>query len=318
MSAVLSVDRSKLDPSTHFLFQHRIFKLPDARFEVSGRDRSPVLRVKLGELDAVIPIDDVASEFGIKPDAPDGQLLVQVAQGLRFVRDIRPGDSIPSELLDGTASWRVEDHHREIAKNRLMMQVATWLGGSESVVLDLSELRRLSVDTAIQDKIRDGINRIAETLGLGACRRDEVLDMIDRFARELSYIEALRDRYSLAGSIGEKLMRVEKLYRNERQFHEEVRRTHILFRPAVRGFSGLFYQADAQTGEIVAVLKSYDSMVKFIREVRDELHQRLIVWDTIIPAWNINLTRRHDDIREAVRATYLFVAFHFPQTHDWL
>ena len=318
MSAVLSVDRSKLDPSTHFLFQHRIFKLPDARFEVSGRDRSPVLRVKLGELDAVIPIDDVASEFGIKPDAPDGQLLVQVAQGLRFVRYIRPGDSIPSELLDGTASWRVEDHHREIAKNRLMMQVATWLGGSESVVLDLSELRRLSVDTAIQDKIRDGINRIAETLGLGAGRRDEVLDMIDRFARELSYIEALRDRYSLAGSIGEKLMRVEKLYRNERQFHEEVRRTHILFRPAVRGFSGLFDQADAQTGEIVAVLKSYDSMVKFIREVRDELHQRLIVWDTIIPAWNINLTRRHDDIREAVRATYRLVAFHFPQTHDWL
>lgn len=318
MTVVLSNNRAELDPSTHFLFQHRIFMLPDARFEVSGRDRSPVLRVKLGELDAVIPIDDVASEFGIKPDSQDGRLLVQVAQGLRFVRDIRPGDSIPSELLDGTASWRVEDHHREIAKNRLMMQVATWLGGSESVVLDLSELRRLSVDSAIQDKIRDGINRIAETLGLGTGRRDEVLDMIDRFARELSYIEALRDRYSLAGSIGEKLARVEKLYRDEKQFHEEVRRARTLFRPAVQGFSGLFEQADAQTGEIVTVLKSYDSMVKFVREVRDELHQRLIVWDTIIPAWDINLTRRHDDIREAVRATYRFVAFHFPQTHDWL
>lgn len=59
-------------------------------------------------------------------------------------------------------------------------------------------------------------------------------------------------------------------------------------------------------------------MVKFVREMRDELHQRLIIWDTIIPAWDVNLERRHDDIREAVRATYRFVAFHFPQTHDWL
>ncbi|EDP64401.1 hypothetical protein BAL199_09268 [alpha proteobacterium BAL199] len=318
MNSAAQDDRSRLDPSTHFIFQHRIFKLPDARFEVSGRDRAPVLRVKLGELDAVIPIDDVSSEFGIKPDAQDGKLLVQVAQGLRFIRDIRPGDSIPSELLDGTASWRVEDHHREIAKNRLMMQVATWLGGSESVVLDLRELRRMSVDASIQDKIREGITQIAGTLGLGANRRDEVLDMIDRFARELCYIEALRDRYNLAGSIGDKLGRVAKLYRDEKQFHEEVRRAQILFRPAVSGFTGLFDQVDAQTSEIIAVLKGYDSMVKFVREMRDELHQRLIIWDTIIPAWNVNLERRHDEIREAVRATYRFVAFHFPQTHDWL
>lgn len=318
MAAAVLDDRTRPDPNTHFVFQHRVFQLPDARFEIAGRDRGPVLKVKLGDLDAVIPVDDVATEFGIKPDSPDGRLLVMVAQGLRFVKDIRPGDSIPSELLDGTASWRVQEHHREIAKNRLMMQIATWLVGHESVVLDLSELRKMSVDPGIQDRVRDGVTRLADALGLGPSRRDEVLDMIDRFARELSYIEALRDRYNLAAGIAEKLVVVEKLYRDEKHFHEEVRRAQILIRPAIQSFSGLFEQIDAQTSEIVAVLKSYDSMVKFVREMRDELHHRLVIWDEIIPSWDIVLKHRNDPIRDAVRATYRFVAFHFPQTHDWL
>jgi len=318
MAAALPDDRSRPDPSTHFAFQHRVFALPDARFDMAGRERSPVLRVQLGDIDAVIPIDDVASEFGIQPDTQDGRLLVQVAQGLRFVKDIRPGDSIPSEILDGTASWRVQEHHREIAKNRLMVQIATWLVGHESVILDLRELRRMSVDAGMQDRVRDGVSKIATALGLGADRRDEVLDMIDRFARELSYIEALRDRYNMAGGIADKLGVIEKLYRDEKLFYEEVRRARILIRPAIQSFSGLFEQVDAQTSEIVSVLKSYDSMVKYIREMRDELHQRLMIWDEIIPAWDISLEHRNDSIRNAVRATYRFVAFQFPQTHDWL
>lgn len=317
--AVASVATSdKLDPNTHFVFQHRVFQLPDARFELSGRDRSPVMRVQLGDIDAVIPIDDVASEFGIMPDSPDGKLLVTVSNSLKFVKDIRPGDSIPSELLDGTASWRVEEHHRELAKNRLMVQVATWLTGDESVVLDMTELRRMATDADMQHKVRDGITKIADGLGLGADRRDEVLDMIDRFARELCYIEALRDRYNSARGIMVKLNRARKLYKDDKHFYEEVNRAAILIRPAMQGFNSLFDQVDAQTAEIMVVLKSYDAMVKYVREIRDELHQRLLIWDQAIKLWNIPVEKRNDRIRDAVRDTYRFVAFHFPQTHDWI
>ena len=66
MAAALQDDRVKRDPSTHFIFQHRVFQLPDARFDLSGRERGPVLRVKLGDLDAVVPIDDVAAIFADK------------------------------------------------------------------------------------------------------------------------------------------------------------------------------------------------------------------------------------------------------------
>src|SRR3546814_10596150 len=199
-----------------------------------------------------------------------------------------------------------------------MIQVATWLGGEESIMLDLRELRRMAVDASVQERVRDGVTRLADALDLGAERRDEVLDMIDRFARELCYIEALRDRYSLAVGIVDKLLKVERLYRDEKHLVEEVRRARILMRPAVQSFTGLFEQVDAQTAEIVGVLKSYDAMVKFVREMRDELHQRLAVWRDIIPVWEIDLRHRSATVREAVRATYRFVSFNFPQTHDWL
>lgn len=317
--AVANADTSdKLDSNTHFVFQHRVFQLPDTRFELSSIDRHPVMHVKLGDIDAVIPIDDVSIEFGISPDSPDGKLLVVVSNSLKYVKDIRPGDSIPSELLDGTASWRVDDHHRELAKNRLMVQVATWLTGNESVVLDMAELRRMSTDSSMQQKVRDGISKIAEELGLGSGRRDEVLDMIDRFARELCYIEALRDRYNAARGIAVKLNKVGKLYKEDKHFYEEVNRAGILMRPAMNGFTNLFDQVDAQTGEIMAVLKTYDAMVKYVREIRDELHQRLIIWDKAIKMWNIPIEKKHDRIRDAVRETYRFVAYHFPQTHDWV
>ena len=40
------------------------------------------------------------------------------ARGVRFVKEIRPKDSIPSELLDGTASWSYEERHNASARAR--------------------------------------------------------------------------------------------------------------------------------------------------------------------------------------------------------
>ena len=63
-------------------------------------------------------------------------LLDVVEKGLRFVHEIRPGDSIPSELLDGTASWRVEERHRRRARGRLMAQLIAWTAGEGLMTAD--------------------------------------------------------------------------------------------------------------------------------------------------------------------------------------
>ena len=58
-------------------------------------------------------------EFDLGDESNDAKLLDSVAKSLKYVKQIRPNDLIPQEILDGTASWSVEDRHRAVARDRL-------------------------------------------------------------------------------------------------------------------------------------------------------------------------------------------------------
>ena len=107
------------------------------------------------------------------------------------------------------------------------------------------------------------------------------------------------------------------MYRGDRQFTDEVQRAKILIEKPINDFSLLFDQVDGQTGEILTLLKSYDQQITFIREMRDELHQNLMIWEEIIEQWDINLNERSKQARAVVQSTYRFVASNFPQVQDW-
>ncbi|MEQ8332246.1 hypothetical protein [Nisaea sp.] len=311
-------EEGALDPSTHFAFEHRIFKVNGAHFMLSGQDRTAALRVKVGDLEASVPLESLCTEFGIDEDSQDGKLLVTVRKGLNYVKDIRPGDTIPRELLDGSASWSIEEKHLERAKNRLMAQIAKWVSGEDVFMPGEADIQAEMAKPETKERIQKGIADIAEKLGLGADRKQEVIDLVDRVARELAYIEALRDRFTHAGAIQNKLLQVAALHRGDRQFVSEVQRVRTLMEPPIRDFSFIFDQVDAQTGEILTVLKSYDKQINFIREMRDELHKKIMIWDEVIETWEIDLSSRSKGIREAVQSTYRFVAYNFPQAQDWM
>src|SRR5262249_8302039 len=82
---------SPLDRSTHFAFEHKLFQLANAHFVLNAADGTAVLRVKLGDLDAVLTLPTVRAEFDITKESHDGQLLAIVEKGLRYVKEIRPG-----------------------------------------------------------------------------------------------------------------------------------------------------------------------------------------------------------------------------------
>ena len=310
-------EEGALDPSTHFAFEHKIFKVNGAHFKLTGQDRIPALRVKVGDLEASVPLESLCTEFGIEEDSQDGKLLVTVRKGLNYVKDIRPGDTIPRELLDGSASWSIEEKHLERAKNRLMAQIAKWVSG-ENVSMEESDIQAELAKSETKARIQNGVADIAEKLGLGKERKQEVLDLVDRVARELAYIEALRDRFAHASAIQTKLLQVIALHRGDRQFTSEVQRVRTLMEPPIRDFSFIFDQVDAQTGEILTVLRSYDKQINFIREMRDELHKKIMIWDEVIETWELDLSTRSKGIREAVQSTYRFVAYNFPQAQDWM
>ena len=303
--------------TTTFSFRNKIFGLDGGYFSMTRDSMEPVFHVTLGDLRAALPLPTLCAEFGIARDSPDGKLLSIVEKSLRFVKEIYPNDSIPRELLDGSASWSVEDRHRQIAQSRLAVQVSTWLSGAQAVIGDVEQLQQLADDPATKQRVQSAIGEIAEKLGLGREGRQQVMDKIDQFARELAYIEALRERCGSVKQIVVLLNRLLKTYRADKSVAEDIVRILQLLRTPVADFDATFSLIDVQTGQILGVLQSFNSQVEFVREMRNDLHERLMKWDDLLVKWEGMSTVRSPEVEALIKETYRFVAYHFPQGQSW-
>jgi hypothetical protein len=311
------------DRSTHFVFEAKVFTLDKAYFSLE-HEKEPIFHVLLGTLSAALPLPTLRAEFNIDPGSNDGKLLDIIEKSLRYVKEIRPNDSIPSELLDGSASWAVDDRHRTIATSRLIVQLSSWLAGEETVISDVTQLEQLAEDPATKQRMQNAVGEIAERIGIGRARKQEVMDKINDFARELSYIEALRDRYGATKQIVGTLSRLSKVYGNDRSVTEEIVRIQQLLRPPLTEFEATFNLIDAQTSEILNILKKFGAQVDFVREMRDDLSFRLRLWDGLIDRWGNNtLTRpgqalaRTGEAEALIKETYRFAAQNFLQGQTW-
>lgn len=302
--------------SQQFRFVHKVFSVPGSYFSPAADTGEATFYVPLGDVQGVLTLPQLASAFNLAGTA-DGELLNVVRKGLAFVKRIHPGNSIPSELLDGSASWSVDDRHRVIAESRLRVQLGTWMAGKEASARDVTDLLKLANDPEIRDKMQEAITTIAERLGLGRARRVEVLDRVDRLARELSYIEALRDRFAAVKMIVMKLGQLAALYGPERGFSEEIRRVLVLMRKPMAEFEGIFVQIDGQTSEIISVLGNFERQIGFIREARDTLHSKFMPWDGLIGRWQDLAVEIGTPAEALLRATYRFMARHFSQDENW-
>jgi hypothetical protein len=303
--------------STHFTFEHKIFAVGGAYFSLTNDTREPVLHVPLGELNAALTLQTLRLEFDIANQSPDGKLLNIIEKSLRYVMEIRPDDSIPCELLDGTASWRVEDRHRQIAQARLALQLSAWVSKEEVVMTDVSQFARLADDPATKARVQKAIAEIAERLGIAYDHRQQVMDKIELFGRELAYIEALRDLQGQVKTIYLKLNKLSKIYAREKAVSEDIVRVLQLLRAPVGDLESTFGVVDAQTGDIMSILKNYDMQVNFVREYRDDLHFRLREWHDLSAKWSALELIRSTDSEALIKESYRFAAHHFPQQQSW-
>jgi hypothetical protein len=306
-----------VDRSTHFLFEHKLFQVKGARFAFTADGAEPAFYVTLGDLKAALRLNSLQTEFHIEAESPDGKLLGIIERSLRFVKEIRPGDSIPREILDGSASWKVEDRHRLIAQRRLAVQIASWFNGHERVIVEEGALEEIAEDPTTKSRVNAAMKDIAEKLGLGADRRQEVLDRVDELARELSYIEALRERCGAVRMVVAKTGQLAKIYQKDRSVIADLARIQALLTRPITEFDDIFAQVDAMTGEILNVLRKFTAQVRFIRDARDRLHTRLMTWDPIIAQWEMLELARGAPCEAAIKELYRFAARHFPQQQDW-
>jgi hypothetical protein len=301
--------------STHFDLQHAVFQMEDVRFLVAADDQ-PSMLMKLGDVDVAMTIKALRAEFKLDLTA-DGDLLDQLVEGLRFVKVIRPGDSIPREILDGSASWSIEERHHDIAKGRITLQISTWLGGEEQVISDENSLLQLAEDPAIKQRVQAAFAEIAVRLGLPRDRKQEVIDRIETLARELAYVEALRERFGVIGKLRAKLMEFRTIYRRDRSIDEELQRIENLMRRPFAEIEAIFDQVDAQSGEIIAMLRNINNQIEFIRKSRDDLHVRMMLWDDVVVEWAGLKPERSLDNEAVLRSLYRFLARNFNIEKTW-
>src|SRR4051794_25196606 len=88
-------------------------------FRLSEGARVASMVVHLDAQEAVLPLQSVAREFKIDAESADGKMLSLIEQSLDFVVSLRLGDTLPSELSGGQASWEPTEQDRRIAASRV-------------------------------------------------------------------------------------------------------------------------------------------------------------------------------------------------------
>jgi len=159
---------------------------------------------------------------------------------------------------------------------------------------------------------------LSETFALSPDKKQEIINKIQQIGHELSFIEGLRERFTSITDIPPKIERLSKFYGNQTTTWEELDRVRVLLREAIEDIETVFDMVDAQTCEILTVLRSFDLHIEHIREARDDLHRRFMDWDEIIEPWQSEAgTERGDDVEQLIRQTYRRLAQMFPQTQEW-
>lgn len=299
-------------------FEHKFFgSFEDLYFRLTESGEA-VAVIKLANNEAILAFEGIKREFMLTAQSADGRMLDKIAEGLQYMRGLRPGDPLPKEVLTREASWEPTDRHRRIAHQRLTMQLVTWLTGNEHIFTSVEELMQVADDPQVKKNINLAFAEAAEELGLGRERREEVVRYIEGLAKELAYIEAERDVLVEIKKIDEKLQGLRRIYSADRSMIETTDQVARLSQRALKVFHDYFEQIDAQTGEILAMLKNIENQIDYIRQVRDELHRRLLPWEDFLPIWRTIYVVRSDENTNRIRDIYQFLAPRFMQVNEWV
>jgi len=297
--------------NTHFDFQSRVFQAPGAHFELKGQPKKPMFAVDMGAGQGYISLKDLRHTFFIEPGSHDDRLIDRAEAGLHFVPDIRPGDEIPNEILDGTASWTVARKHKQIARDRLQVQLLSWMSGKPIVYASPEDLKKIIADEANKKSLKDAFNKAAIALGIDPKESEKVLDRIETLAREICYIEALRDRARELLKIRANIEVLLKVYSADQRVSADLGRIKLLMAKAIAETDQVFNNIDAETADVLSALMSIDDIIRSVRRARDDMHFILMEWDPVLAKWQKLEMVRSQEVDKALSATYQFLAKRF-------
>ncbi len=296
-------------------FEHPFFAaLRDGLFRMSEHTRAPAFAVRYGDVEGVLSFPAIRRELGLAEGSPDAAMLESIGSALKFVSLLRIGDPLPAEVLTGEASWTVEPRHSELALSRLTMQLVTWSTGEEASITDLEALSQVVDDPATRAKAEQAVAAASARVSMAT---EEVKATLRRLAEELSYVEAMRERFQVILAMRAKLDLVRRRAHGERSLLDIAHAVTRLMTIAVKELQNQLEQVDAQTGEVVAMLKNPEAQVRYIREKRDELYCRLVAWTDLLDRWSRLEPKASEQAAGLLRDTYRFLAPRYMPSQEW-
>ncbi|MEM8985675.1 MAG: hypothetical protein AAGC95_03040 [Pseudomonadota bacterium] len=300
--------------NTKFDFEHKVFHTPGAVFTYSRHTKQVFFSLKLGEMDAKIPIDTLCNEINLEEDANDLVLLDLLRKGIVYVNVIRTGDDIPAELLDGSASWSIDDRHRDAAKMKLTAVTLDWLDGGGGGTVE-ARVAAMVEDEDAQKRVNEALSKIAKELKLGD--KQKVIDRFEKLSNELAYLEALRDHYKGVFQIQQNLRMLQSIYGADRQTAEDINRMGILIQGPVAKINEAFQEVDGHTEDIKSAIRNFEAEIEYLRQMRDKLHIDSRIWEDMLKSWKGVAPEQSAEVEALLKETYRFLAQNFTISQQW-
>jgi len=303
-------------PGEDCVLAHPVFTaFGPALFRRAENDGVPVMVVPMGAREAVVPLKGLQREFGISEESDDGRMLELIAASLDFVSSVQLGEPLPTEVLTGEASWQPDDRFRELAANRLRVQLMNWLNPDTDAVT-AEALGHLDEDRDLRRQVQTAFERAAEALGLPDSQ--EVVRLLELLSEELAYIEALRaGLLERVRSLVARLTRLGRGLRGDRNRMETLTQVQRLTTLAAQQIGSRFDQVDAQTGEVLSALRNIESQQAFIRINRDFLYRSLRAWETVLKEWDSAGMALDETVWQTIARTYQFLAPRYMPVKEW-
>ena len=317
MSAAESQNQSQgqsLDANTHFVFENKVFQVEGCYFSLTEGSREVILNIPMGDIIGSLKLASLCAEFGIEKGYNDDVLLNLVKRGIPYVRQIRPNDVIPSEVLDGSASWQIDNRHASLAMTRLSMRLVNWLTGSDMDTMDPAAVLAIAEDKEMAERVNQGLEKASNIIKK---KKEEVIVRFENLAKELAYIEALRDYYLGIYQLFGRLKKFQAIYSDDANLVQEIERMRQLMKPPVGKVRETFERIDLATMEVLPLIKSYEAKITLIRTTRDELHLETTIWQDLKLIWDGVPDYRSDEAKIALQNTYKFLAKNFTVSHSW-
>ncbi|MCB2106319.1 MAG: hypothetical protein KDE14_01405 [Rhodobacteraceae bacterium] len=297
--------------TTHFNFVAKVFRAPGARFYKPENFDEPVFVVDLGDMRGEVRLAHLRKQFAIEPGGHDDVLMDTAVKALNYVEDIRPGDRIPNEIIDGSASWSVSARHKVLAKIRLEGQLIAWISGKDFGSMTAEQFEQFLAAKENKAALRNAFNKAAVELGSATGDHTAVLLRIELLARELCFIEALREAFSVVPSIAVRLKQIADNFGGDIRMMDTITRVRGLMRKGIQEYSGIFAAVDHQSDEIIVAMREIDGQISMIRERRDGLRFLQIKWNPLVEAWKDVDLGQGNRVSDLLGRTYRFLATRF-------